>query len=169
MPNSFLCYNDTTEAVNLHALREIHQDEEITISYFQELVFLNKEERASLLGNWQFTCHCDACSSEEPGSNRMELKRLCQELIEIHSTQSPSRGRALTVIGKLREVVVRLEEERLLGPELWGCRLQLANLFYEIGDGPSQVAQLRIATQLLILCLGTDHPSSQALVALAYE
>ncbi|KAK8140166.1 hypothetical protein PG984_000232 [Apiospora sp. TS-2023a] len=50
-PNAFMYYNPNNGLVSLHALRDIGPNEEITISYFQEMVYLNAAERASRLAN----------------------------------------------------------------------------------------------------------------------
>ncbi|KAK7989896.1 DDE superfamily endonuclease domain-containing protein [Apiospora arundinis] len=50
-PNAFVYYNANTNSVTLHALRDIQMDEEISISYFQESVYLTKAERHGRLVN----------------------------------------------------------------------------------------------------------------------
>ncbi|KAI1777355.1 hypothetical protein F4818DRAFT_345847 [Hypoxylon cercidicola] len=51
VPNAWLYWNDALNAVTLHAIRDISKEEEVTISYFQESVYLNRLERNARLGN----------------------------------------------------------------------------------------------------------------------
>ncbi|KAK8055627.1 hypothetical protein PG993_000854 [Apiospora rasikravindrae] len=51
VPNSYVYYNYETGLVALHALRDIQQDEEITINYLQENLYLDAGERQQRLAN----------------------------------------------------------------------------------------------------------------------
>lgn len=169
-PNAFLYYNPTTRTVTLHALRLIRKYEEITISYFQNYVALDKAGRAAILDNWQFTSQCNTCSSgEESESNRTELVHLCEELDEIYGNDDGTREYTLTTIGKLLEIVAWLERKGLLGLELLDCRLELANLFGQVGNWQERRRQIGIASHLQIICMGTNHPLSQSLREESYH
>ncbi|XXG95630.1 hypothetical protein Hte_001898 [Hypoxylon texense] len=45
VPNAWVYWNETHRALTLHTVRDIAQGEEVTISYFQESVYLNHFQR----------------------------------------------------------------------------------------------------------------------------
>ncbi|KAK8095702.1 TPR domain-containing protein [Apiospora kogelbergensis] len=51
IPNAFVYFNYETHLITLHALRDIAPNEEVTISYHQENVYLNAGERGQRLAN----------------------------------------------------------------------------------------------------------------------
>ncbi|KAI1763410.1 hypothetical protein GGR53DRAFT_371330 [Hypoxylon sp. FL1150] len=51
VPNAFLYWNDMRNTVTVHAIRNISKGEEVTISYFQEAVYLNTLQRNARLAN----------------------------------------------------------------------------------------------------------------------
>ncbi|KAK6863804.1 hypothetical protein PG995_000332 [Apiospora arundinis] len=148
-PNAFMYYNPTTNLVALHALRDIHQDEELCISYMQESVYLTKAERDSRLTN-------SAADSEE---RRVQMKSLRDQLTQFHQAASPSPADTREAISVSRQLVSTLEQEGLPGLEMALCLAEQARMFETLGDSESAERLMRRSLIDRRLCVGFDHPS----------
>jgi len=60
-PNALWSTVDS-KLLELRALRDIKEGEEITVSYLNPAKFLTKDERFKLFENWKFQCACELCS-----------------------------------------------------------------------------------------------------------
>ncbi|RYP78753.1 hypothetical protein DL771_000420 [Monosporascus sp. 5C6A] len=148
--HSYVYYNDVSGCITLHALRRIAQDEEITISYFQENPYQTKNERNQQLAK----------------RSMVELRRRLTTYNQNNNASEESHYEAIT---NLRELVTCMEEETMESLELSLCYLEQARILSLLGDERARRDKARKALQLRLLCLGADHPSSADLALQVHE
>ncbi|KAK8035806.1 hypothetical protein PG991_001879 [Apiospora marii] len=143
-PNTFLYYNPANGMLNLHALRDIAANEEITMSYFQE------------------SCQC--CNATDDANRasegrRSKLKTLRAELTAYHQAESSTMDATRQAIATSRELVETLEQEGLVGLEMALCLAEQSRLHTILGDGESADRLNRQSLIIRRLCVGAEHPS----------
>lgn len=83
IPNAHFNWNDNLKQLTVHALRDIAEDEEITISYLDT----HKHYLArtvQLLKDFGFICYCSLCSL--PSADRQASDERCNEIQEIRTS-----------------------------------------------------------------------------------
>ncbi|RYP03106.1 hypothetical protein DL764_005367 [Monosporascus ibericus] len=126
--HSYVYYNDVSGCVTLHALRQIAQGEEITISYFQENPYQTKNERNQQLAKYGFACDCVACGSSESDERRRFMMELRRRLITYNQNNNTSEESHYQAMANLRELVTCMEEETMESLELSLCYPEQARI-----------------------------------------
>lgn len=98
VPNCWASYDAELGRMNVHVLRDVEPEEELTCSSFADnMYYSNAEDRKEELVNWGLTCSCEACDSKHPK-------------YKMHET---ARTRANTRVVLLTDILTRLESEEL--------------------------------------------------------
>ncbi|KAK7923466.1 SET domain-containing protein [Apiospora marii] len=143
-PNAFMYYNPNNGLLSLHALRDIGPDEEITISYFQEMC----------------KC-CDAVDGANQASEdrRSKMKSLRAELTAHHQAEAPTMDAIRQAIAVSRQLIDTMEQEGLFGIEMALCLAEQSRLYALLGDDESKDRLHRQSLIVRRLCIGAEHPS----------
>lgn len=117
-PNTWHSWNPKTEKHNIHAIRDIKAEEELTTEYTDCLAI--KEDRQKILKSYGFDCRCQVCDNREAESRRVEIQFLKNEEFGQYKQQLVARGHLSSEdIGNAIDVVKALlalyEEERSIG------------------------------------------------------
>ncbi|KAK8022501.1 hypothetical protein PG993_013268 [Apiospora rasikravindrae] len=182
-PNSYLCYNERTDSMDLHLVRQVKEGEEITVSYFQDDYAVPKGVRAQRLQKWNFTCLCICCTTNTAASDtrRTAIKRLFSHYDQLNLARmlnnaelSPHRGRGRVspgvvdndlydLLDDLRQIVQHMKDEGLYGLAMTWVLADYAAKLQEAGDLQTRRAVTREALRILEMCLGIFHPDTRAL------
>ncbi|KAK8055625.1 SET domain-containing protein 5 [Apiospora rasikravindrae] len=150
-PNAFLYYNSSFNYVTLHAIRDIQAGEEVTISYFQESVYLTAAERNNRLA--------DGSSGRASEAKRNSMKSLREQLTRHHEAELPGPEETREAISASRELIKTMEDEGLFGLEMALCLAEQGRMFTILGDNESAERLNRQSMIIRRLCIGFDHPS----------
>ncbi|KAK8091790.1 hypothetical protein PG997_002151 [Apiospora hydei] len=182
-PNSYLCYNELTDSLDLHLVRHVKEGEEITVSYFQDDYAVPKSVRAQRLQKWNFTCPCVCCTthSEMSDTRRTSIKRLFSDYdqiniarimkdVELGRQRSSGRGTRAEVdtevwdqLDNLRQIIRHMKDEGLYGLAMKWVLADYAVHLQEAGDLQARRATMRESLQIPEMCLGVFHPDTRAL------
>ncbi|KAK7937711.1 ABC transporter [Apiospora aurea] len=183
-PNSYLCYNELTDSLDLHLVRHVKEGEEITVSYFQDDYAVPKSVRAQRLQKWNFTCPCPCCTthSDTSDTRRAAIKRLFSDYdqtniarimkdVELGRQRSSGRSTRAEVVDtevwdqldNLRQIIRHMKEEGLYGLAMKWVLADYAVHLQEAGDLQARRATMRESLQILEMCLGVFHPDTRAL------
>ena len=80
MPNAYYSWNSSIERVTLHAVKDIAEGEEITISYCS--AYHTLEERKHELEPYVFTCRCPACQTDTDFGIGSQVRR--QQMLNLN-------------------------------------------------------------------------------------
>ncbi|KAI1406156.1 hypothetical protein F4819DRAFT_507679 [Hypoxylon fuscum] len=152
VPNAWAEWNPNINAVTIHALREIQADEEVTISYFQEMIYLSKAQRQQKL----------ACNSAESNGRRAAMSSIRHGLTARFGAgvSTVNADELYTSMESLRELESLIIAEGLHGLELSSVLVEQAGILGHLGDERARRIKLSHAVQARNLCLGPGHPSS---------
>lgn len=105
----------------IHALREIADGEEITISYLHDELAIRSARQKRLKEGYGFECACEICSIEDSGerheqSHQRRLK--IQEMLANFSGQQIAPGHTSAEFSLTKAVIDAYEQEGLAGREL---------------------------------------------------
>ncbi|RGP62594.1 set domain-containing protein 5 [Fusarium sporotrichioides] len=83
-PNICWVYDEPSAMMEVYAVRDIGQDEEIYNSYIE--VACSRQARMKELSNWGFTCSCTACEGPEAAKHDERRRRIGQirGILEIY-------------------------------------------------------------------------------------
>jgi len=144
--------NETTLAMEVIALRDIHAGEEILNSYLDSSVELSSRERQKKIsGEWNFSCSCSICAGDgvaESDERRREITK-AKERIE-------AAGRsAETVLVHVKTLLKLYEEEGMImpRPQKYWLAAVAANA---LGRGDEAVGFARLARKYLTIMFGGD-------------
>lgn len=121
----------------IHALREIADGEEITISYLHNELEIRSARQKRLKEGYGFECACEICSSVNAGERheRSHQRRLrIQEMLADFSAQDSSTTGGISREFDLTKAVIdTYEAEGLAGRELASLYFAAAGLATELG------------------------------------
>ncbi|KAK7918520.1 SET and MYND domain-containing protein [Apiospora marii] len=180
MPNAYLCYNKATDSLDLHLVRDVKKDEEVTVSYFQDDYAFPKSVRAQKLQKWNYACPCSCCTTESTASDsrRDHIKQLFSDYdqltaIRILSNLEIGLGGedvppeedeySWDLLDDLKQIVQLMKDEGLYGMAMTWVLVDLADRHDEVGDTQSQLAAMSEAVKIREMCLGVFHPDTRAL------
>jgi hypothetical protein len=138
IPNSQANFDDKADAMHVHALRDITDQEEITLSYLDDDGQMTTSERHRMLQPYGFVCACPICTKGSLQAMRSIERR--QAMYEATRglqgegngrAETPSRNSELQVLLKIIELMLR---EGLVGRELSARYLVAADWHYELKD-----------------------------------
>ena len=92
VPNAEYFWNSDTETRDLRAIRNIHEDEEITVTYLGTEMMTREERRQSLLENYSFWCCCVACDISEEDAEIQREK--CEKFRELEQEKKTMKEEA---------------------------------------------------------------------------
>ncbi|KAK8109013.1 hypothetical protein PG984_014814 [Apiospora sp. TS-2023a] len=179
-PNSYLCYNEVTDSLDLHLVREVKKDEEITVSYFQDDYAVPKSVRTQRLQKWNYTCPCSCCTTDLTTSDvrRNQIKQLFSDFdmltaarlmnnaeIVPHSDRSDPEDDeyAWHLLDDTKQIVQLMKDEGLYGLAMTWVLVDYAACHDEVGDTQSHRATMREAVRIREICIGVFHPETRAL------
>jgi len=117
VPNCERWWNTERKVETLHALRDINQDEELTIEYSADMVFKRRGVRQARVQKiWRFTCQCECCVLTGAAQVASDSRRQHVERI-VDSVGILDRDKAMLKLS-LQQIDVAIkcaEEEGLRG------------------------------------------------------
>ena len=165
IPNAHYSWNENIKSLTVHAVKDIPEGEEITISYCSG--FRTLEARRRKLKPYVFTCLCSACQEDTnfgrlSRTRRREMVDLRQEIADYQNDPSGARAKYVycdeqTAILELLRVI---DEEGLIHEKSMAYRDAVD---WALKKGYSEVA-LKYASKELevdLCCTGIDSPSYQ--------
>ena len=75
----------------VRVIREIKEGEEILLMYHCPSILLSKDERQTILKNWNFTCNCEVCSLT--GDELIENEKARKKIRDLHRILNNFRRR----------------------------------------------------------------------------
>lgn len=120
----------------IHALREIAEGEEITISYLHDELGIRSARQKRLKDGYGFECACEICSASDSGkrheqSHQRRLK--IQQMLADFSAQRNAAEVTSREFNLTKAVIEAYEEEGLAGRELASLYFAAAGLATELG------------------------------------
>jgi hypothetical protein len=121
VPNAQGNFHEGSGKFNIHAIREIDADEELTLNYLHEHGAVRESRQRRLLEGYGFGCDCPACDlSLERGMEgetaRLEMQKSLAEYakgISEGDVESPEKE-----LRMIQQFVTLLERDRIAGREL---------------------------------------------------
>ncbi|KAK7968949.1 hypothetical protein PG988_008022 [Apiospora saccharicola] len=146
-PNTFMYYNPANGLLNLHALRDIEANEELT--------------------SFACPCKCRCCHAVDGANRASEYRRLTLKMLRAELTAhhraaeegAPTMDAVRQAISVSRRLVEMLEQEGLFGLEMALCLAEQSRLYEVLGDGDSKERLYRQSLIVRRLCVGAEHPS----------
>lgn len=145
----------------IHALREIADGEEITISYLHDELAIRSARQRRLQESYGFECACGICSIEDSGERheQSQQRRLkIQEMLAAFSGQQTAPGGASREFFLTKEVIDTYEQEGLAGRELASLYFAAAGLATELGYNTEASALGARGLQVEEDAVGLDSP-----------
>ena len=165
IPNSHYSWNENIRRLTVHAVRDIPEGEEITVSYCSG--FRTLKERRRKLKPYVFTCLCPACQEDTDFGRLSRLRRremvdLRQEIADYQNDSRAARAKYAycdeqSAILKILRVI---DEEGLVHEKSMAYRDAVD---WALKKGYREVA-LKYASKELdvdLCCAGKDSPSYQ--------
>jgi hypothetical protein len=145
----------------IHALREIAEEEEITISYLHGELGIRSARQRRLKDGYGFECACEICSANDSGerheqSHRRRLK--IQQMLADFSAQQTATGGTCREFDLTKAVINAYEEEGLAGRELASLYFAAAGLATELGYSKEASALGAKGLQVEEDAVGRDSP-----------
>lgn len=145
----------------IHALREIADGEEITISYLHDELAIRSARQRRLQEGYGFECACGICSIEDSGERheQSQQRRLkIREMLAAFSGQQTAPGGASREFLLTKEVIDTYEQEGLAGRELASLYFAAAGLAIELGYNTEASALGARGLQVEEDAVGLDSP-----------
>ena len=162
LPNVHSAFNATLGKQTLHAIREIHEGEELVRSYVTEVG--TAKQRAWALEHTDVDCECEACEGPSASAHEARRQRISelQRAIAIYENKRNDSGsvrvprnpaEALTVAENL---VVLFKEEGLVGMNLADAYRDCANYSLQQGDIAKAIDYAKKELEVERYCIGTE-------------
>ncbi|KAH7161983.1 hypothetical protein B0J13DRAFT_535010 [Dactylonectria estremocensis] len=112
-PNTSWMADDVTGTMEVYAVRDIREDEEITDSYTD--VARSRESRNRELRNWGFDCGCSVCEGPEAAEHDIRRRRIAQirGILELYQESRQDEKPVFAEIPKSDLEALKLAEESL--------------------------------------------------------
>ncbi|PPJ52246.1 hypothetical protein CBER1_10515 [Cercospora berteroae] len=165
LPNAQHAWNSTQNRMLVHAVREIEEDEELTLSYLNGGPSATRQE--ILKQNFRFTCACELCSlsPQQLKSSDARLKR-AQELDASIGDPRTVRNTPESALRDCRALLDIYEKEKV-------SDLRLPRLYYDAfqivamhSDAARAAAFARRARESRTICEGKDSDEVENLFML---
>ena len=160
LPNTYYSWRESRGEIVFHAMTDVAQGEELTISYGRP--FLSRRERKDEMRFYNFICGCEACQSETAFGQASEERRLEMGTLEAEIAWFQSAlDEAWLVFGLIDPLtaVLRLvdliQEEGLKG-ELMTPYRQAAGVLKARGKLEEAVTFARLELEEERVCLGDE-------------
>lgn len=112
-PSALTRTNQTTLAMEVVALRDIHAGEEIFNSYLDPMSPSTSEQRKKDLVGWSFSCNCPICS----GDKVRESDQRRRKIVELQEQLESARGDASIILKYSKQLLALMEEEGMILPK----------------------------------------------------
>ncbi|KAJ4358771.1 uncharacterized protein N0V89_003355 [Didymosphaeria variabile] len=159
IPNVHFAYNSTLGMETFHAVRDILEGEELTVSYINGII-LTRSQRQEALERWGFLCACPACADTEE-ARKADVKRaqmfdLDQQLAIYFRREHWERFR------KLAQKQAALQRSvGFSGGELSSTYAKIAWACQQLGDRGMELLWACKILDIDLHCLGPDHPDCE--------
>ena len=161
VPNAQANFNDKLNAMNVHAIRDIEPEEEVTISYLDDAGELSASDRQDRLVSYGFKCACPICVAGDPYAIASVRRR--QAIHDVMHSFQTSDAQAQRVPGKARELEALLQiinlmrAEGLVGRELSARCAVAARWYHELGNSKMAFEWASRGLAIDGYALGLDH------------
>ncbi|ORY57921.1 uncharacterized protein BCR38DRAFT_413814 [Pseudomassariella vexata] len=168
VPNAQGNFNANLQSFTVHALRDIGNEEEITISYLHDELALRQGRQASLSEGYGFTCACELCagSAQRRGESRKRRVGLHEKLAvfsaENKSVPVEKLEMATRELRLMREIIEAYEGEGLAGREIASLYSAAAGLAVALGDHGLALTLGARGLERERDAVGTDSPFYEA-------
>lgn len=159
-PNAQNSWNTNLDRITIHALRDIEQDEEVTITYLADLeTYAKRQER--LQDSFSFTCACELCSL--PLAQRQQRDERLRRITSLDERIGDGLRIISTPVACLRDAHELL---RLLGEE-GAADSRIPRLYYDafqVAIANGDQARARVFAQRAhaawVILEGDDSPNA---------
>lgn len=142
----------------IHALREIAEGEEITISYLHDELGIRSVRQTVLKDGYGFECACEICSASERHDHSHQRRLKIQQLLVDFSEQQTITGGTSREFDLTKAVIKTYEEEGLAGRELASLYFAAAGLAMELGNNKEASTLGAKGLQIEKDAVGVDSP-----------
>lgn len=167
--NAHHAWNSNIQCITLHAIRDIHEGDEITTNYLSPLICLPSDARRKLIHEqFKFWCHCRLCSL--PEALTREVDRLLDKVQEIReailkigpylSITGPANLHA-EVYQIIRYFLALTNEQGVNNNDLANVYLVASIVMFAAGDLARGSVYIRRAVNEFIVYEGHDSPVVQ--------
>jgi hypothetical protein len=161
VPNAQANFNDQTGSLNVHALRDIPSEQEVTLSYLDDAGDMSRAERQQSLDPYGFSCACKICQEGHLGAQESDKRRDAINRVALsvaqesdHQEKEPNRARELEA---LLGIIELMRQEGLVGRELAARYFAAAEWCMELRDMKMAVKCAEKGREIDEYVLGTDH------------
>lgn len=162
VPNAQGNFNFATGSFAVHAVHEIGEGEEISISYLAEHAAPRSGRQSLLMQSYGFLCGCTICDpSTERGQLSEQRRTELHEKLGVYCEQEAQRT-AGDVEAEMRMNLMAIEvyqAEGIAGRELATLCLATAKLAAELGDRRGRDHLTELGLRLEEDCVGLDNPA----------
>jgi tetratricopeptide (TPR) repeat protein len=145
--SSYYRYNETTFALELFALKDIGEGEEITISYVDPNHGVKFNDRYNLLGSqWGFECDCKICKSPARRAESDKRRTKINKLRKILSDQSEEGGDLEMMVECAEELLELYHEDGMIVPRAMTAEI-IAYTYNQLGEADKAVKYGKMAVE----------------------
>jgi hypothetical protein len=161
IPNAQANFNDQSETMNVQALRDITPDEEITLSYLDDVGEVTTPERQERLESYGFECNCAICDSGTPAAKASKFRRssmnaVLRELANIPNSSKKADRKSHQLLQLIRVIAI-MRKEGLVGRELAARYFVAAKWCAELGKPERATEYAMKGLEIDEYALGLDH------------
>ncbi|KAM7206065.1 hypothetical protein V8F20_002847 [Naviculisporaceae sp. PSN 640] len=162
VPNAVTRTNETTLAMEVVALRDIHPGEEIAHSYLDPSIELTSYERRNRLSSgWDFTCQCSLCSSGKAKLQASNRRR--REISRTKESLNNVKGDPGKILEHAQTLLKLYNEEGMILPKAYYHALAAHACMY-LGNNRQALRYSREAKLLWDVIFGEGSEESKDMV-----
>jgi hypothetical protein len=158
IPNAQANFNDQTDRMNVHALRDIVPEEEITLCYLDDAGEMWRQGREQNLASYGFKCDCPICDIYDPAADKSAERRLdiMNTMLQIRDMPEEKRSKAVE-LEALMKIIELMRKEGVAGRELAARYFGAAQMNKELGELDQALKCAEEGLRVDEYSLGTDH------------
>ena len=115
VPNVYHSWNESLQALTVHAIRDIEESEELLTTYIALCIGRDQRNDEDHLGRYGFECACQACDEQSPFGRSSATRRTKMVRLAKRAEEDPNPKKAL-IAAKL--MVTLMETEGIMNMEL---------------------------------------------------
>ncbi len=155
--SAFTRTNKTTTAMEVIALQNIHEGEEIFISYLDASSEMDSEERELRLAHWNFRCRCTICASPEMAESNKRRRKIAETKEKLDA----SKGEAAAILRHVKTLLELYDKEGMNMPKAEYYELAAHASMY-VGQRKEALAYATQAKKYWDIIFGENSNESQA-------
>ncbi|KAK8080312.1 hypothetical protein PG997_008130 [Apiospora hydei] len=164
-PNAQYYFDPLTLTQHVHAVRDIHPGEEITVSYINAFQ-THRRRQKKIASMWHFGCTCDFCSK-----NRHQIKASDERILQIQKLIKEFQDRTprSKATPQAAELLISLYRQEKLWYAFYEAYTMAALEYSFVGEERQAIMYARLAIEHGIASAGPDDENVEMMRTLARD